>query len=290
MVKGVLTPRSREKVMSFEKRKEGFYTRREVMRFCQVTKETLRFYEEAGLIHPFIDPKNQYRYYSNLDVETIEECRRYKAQGYSIKEMAFLRKEADLSSYRGEALKKAEEKRKEKEYAEALEAKHEEEAKALEELSSWGLFNFHEEILPETYIASCFENPYSYQDDPGLYLAFAKTPYEQIAFADFGALYSADTFFGEKPYYIGGFCFRKEWVVRWDVDISTAKKIDSVPSLACYLRTEEGVVPTAEMREKISEALDEHKCILIGDPFSKEVAHLADGRYLKFYFPYRKKE
>jgi DNA-binding transcriptional MerR regulator len=52
------------------------YSAKEVMNFLNINRETLRHYENMGLIHPRIDDKTHYRYYTDFDIETIAECRK----------------------------------------------------------------------------------------------------------------------------------------------------------------------------------------------------------------------
>ena len=63
------------------------YSAKEVMNFLNINRETLRHYENMGLIHPRIDDKTHYRYYTDFDIETIAECRKYRSADFSIKEI-----------------------------------------------------------------------------------------------------------------------------------------------------------------------------------------------------------
>lgn len=57
-----------------------------MVKFFNITKETLRFYEKEGLLHPTIGVNN-YRYYSDWDVFQLAEYRRLRAFDYSIKDI-----------------------------------------------------------------------------------------------------------------------------------------------------------------------------------------------------------
>lgn len=48
------------------------YTRGEVARVLGITKDTLRHYEAFGLVKPYEDKKNKYRYYSIADLEILD--------------------------------------------------------------------------------------------------------------------------------------------------------------------------------------------------------------------------
>ncbi len=49
------------------------YTRKEVADLCEVTTQTIRFWEDAGVIPSPIRLKNNWRYWSEKDVELIIE-------------------------------------------------------------------------------------------------------------------------------------------------------------------------------------------------------------------------
>lgn len=48
------------------------YTRGRVCKLLNITKDTLRYYEDAGIIHPYTNPTNNYKYYSIADIEILE--------------------------------------------------------------------------------------------------------------------------------------------------------------------------------------------------------------------------
>lgn len=75
------------------------YSAKEVMNFLNINRETLRHYENMGLIHPRIDDKTHYRYYTDFDIETIAECRKYRSADFSIKEIDKIKHIDSLSQY-----------------------------------------------------------------------------------------------------------------------------------------------------------------------------------------------
>ncbi|HJA27847.1 MAG TPA: MerR family transcriptional regulator [Candidatus Limosilactobacillus intestinigallinarum] len=62
------------------------YTAKDLTHFFNVKKETLRYYEQVGLLSPIIG-KNNYRYYHDWDVFMLAELRRLRAFDYSIKDI-----------------------------------------------------------------------------------------------------------------------------------------------------------------------------------------------------------
>ncbi|MEK4745617.1 MULTISPECIES: MerR family transcriptional regulator [Bacillus] len=61
-------------------------TKSDVIKIFNTTKETLRFYEEKGLIRPKVG-KNNYRLYGNEDLQRISQIFFCKGIGFSIEEI-----------------------------------------------------------------------------------------------------------------------------------------------------------------------------------------------------------
>ncbi|MDT2704299.1 MerR family transcriptional regulator [Enterococcus dongliensis] len=55
---------------------------------CHVSRKTLRFYEELGLLVPdYVSPQNNYRYYSEETVMLIPILKYYKQMGFRLQEI-----------------------------------------------------------------------------------------------------------------------------------------------------------------------------------------------------------
>ncbi|MGU3373153.1 MerR family transcriptional regulator [Bacillus mycoides] len=61
-------------------------TKSDVIKIFNTTKETLRFYEEKGLVQPKVG-KNNYRLYENEDLQRISQIFFCKDMGFSIEEI-----------------------------------------------------------------------------------------------------------------------------------------------------------------------------------------------------------
>lgn len=61
-------------------------TKSDVIKIFNTTKETLRFYEEKGLVQPKVG-KNNYRLYGNEDLQRISQIFFCKDMGFSIEEI-----------------------------------------------------------------------------------------------------------------------------------------------------------------------------------------------------------
>lgn len=64
------------------------YTIRDVTSALHVSRTTLLYYEEQGIVHPFHDQETGYRYYSDADLFRLISCKLLKNIGVPIKELA----------------------------------------------------------------------------------------------------------------------------------------------------------------------------------------------------------
>ena len=62
-------------------------TRGEAAEFLGVTKNTIRNYENIGLIKPQIDTENNYRYFGVEDISKLIQIRRLRNLGFSLDEV-----------------------------------------------------------------------------------------------------------------------------------------------------------------------------------------------------------
>ncbi|MDT2599573.1 MerR family transcriptional regulator [Enterococcus hulanensis] len=83
---------------------------------CHVSRKTLRFYEELGLLAPdYISPKNGYRYYSEDTVMMIPVLKYYKQMGFRLQEMTDVSETTDYFFHQRNFLSKLDELKKEEE-------------------------------------------------------------------------------------------------------------------------------------------------------------------------------
>lgn len=65
---------------------EAYFTTKEVCKIFNVGRETLRHYENIGLLHPSINPENGYRTYEYWDMGAMIDILKYRSIGLSLKE------------------------------------------------------------------------------------------------------------------------------------------------------------------------------------------------------------
>lgn len=68
------------------------YTIGQVAKFLGVSRDTLKFYEEKGLVNPEKDDKNGYRKYNHFDIEEVLTTNFYREINIEIKEIQEIRK------------------------------------------------------------------------------------------------------------------------------------------------------------------------------------------------------
>lgn len=66
------------------------YTISEMAKLLGVSVHTLRYYEKVGVIQPWTDEENGYRYYSVVDTRRFNHCRSLRAAGFSLEDCKIL--------------------------------------------------------------------------------------------------------------------------------------------------------------------------------------------------------
>lgn len=80
---------------------EKFYSIGEVSKICNISKKTLRFYDQIGLIEPDkIDEVNNYRYYNSRTLHTVPVIKYFKQMGFKLEEMRAFLEGAKYSTHR----------------------------------------------------------------------------------------------------------------------------------------------------------------------------------------------
>ena len=68
------------------------YTIKKFASMQGLTVDTLRQYEKKGIIQPFQDEENGYRYYSDMDVRIVSTSRWYSSLGFTLSQVAEIMK------------------------------------------------------------------------------------------------------------------------------------------------------------------------------------------------------
>lgn len=63
------------------------YTQKDIRERLGFSRDTLRFYEQRGIIKPEVDSKNGYRYYDDWQVNLLWDAKYYQGMGFSLAEV-----------------------------------------------------------------------------------------------------------------------------------------------------------------------------------------------------------
>ena len=63
------------------------YSTKEICEIFNIGRETLRHYENVGLIHPEINPQNGYREYGYWDVGVLVDALKFRKADYSLNQI-----------------------------------------------------------------------------------------------------------------------------------------------------------------------------------------------------------
>lgn len=74
------------------------YTIGQVAKFLSVSRDTLKFYEEKGLVKPKQNIENKYRKYNHFDIYDITTVNFYREMDIEIKKIQELRKSKSIGN------------------------------------------------------------------------------------------------------------------------------------------------------------------------------------------------
>ena len=84
-------------------------TQKEIREKLGITRDTLRFYEQKGIIQPEVDPANGYRYYDDWQVNLLWDCKLYQSMGFSLTEIQQILASDELSTIQRRIQRRADE-------------------------------------------------------------------------------------------------------------------------------------------------------------------------------------
>ena len=77
------------------------YMQKDIRERLGFTRDTLRLYEQRGIISPEIDPANGYRYYDDWQVNLLWDAKFYQGMGFSLAEVQDILQRDSLAGLRG---------------------------------------------------------------------------------------------------------------------------------------------------------------------------------------------
>lgn len=85
------------------------YTQKDMREKLGVSRDTLRLYEQIGIIRPEVDPSNGYRYYDSWQVNLIWDCKLYQGMGFSLAEIRDILHADDMARLEGRVRRRRDE-------------------------------------------------------------------------------------------------------------------------------------------------------------------------------------
>lgn len=271
-------------VRKMAKGTEKKYTAHDIARFCNVTKETLRHYESVGLIHPLINKENNYRMYSDYDVETVVECRRWRSMDLSIPEIRQLYEAEHVeacqnilqhnhSRLQEEITRLQRQNRKNQELLNELQ-------EAREHLDQVSLEQ------PEAFwFSSCYEDFYQYDKDPNLYRCFSQVPADEIGFADFSMIIPRSVFLDRQASYQAGIAISVRWAEELQLSDGDMQYIQPGKCAVYTTELEHDFLLSQLKRQRILSVLNSQGLQMKDTLYVREIIHLKTCRLMKYLFP-----
>lgn len=75
------------------------YTRIQVSRILDISIDTLRYFEKEGIVKPYINKTNNYRYYNAWDINYLIEYKYYRALRFSMTDTINILRSDDLAAF-----------------------------------------------------------------------------------------------------------------------------------------------------------------------------------------------
>ena len=265
------------------------YTAKHICKLFGINRETLRYYEKEGLLHPEIDEKNRYRYYDDWEINYILEIFQYRNLGFSIDEIRSLQEKDTLHDYIEKMKKRQHAMNRQMQYQEMITERSSEFLNSLEMIQ---------------YRLGTYELVYR----PGIYTVPIRNNFELIFSEKYAKVYPIvlknfeffenavhiprDSFQKKTEEHIWGFAIEKRWADKIKIDTSN---MEYVPEQLC-IRT----VLDASERWNFKHGLFEdgmqfilaNNMELDGDIFGYLLARIhEEDRYCRFieaYIPVKK--
>lgn len=71
----------------------------EVSKILNIPVETIRYYEKIGIINPYKDEENNYRYYESEDINLLLDYKKYKSLGFSTNKISKIMTQDSLDEF-----------------------------------------------------------------------------------------------------------------------------------------------------------------------------------------------
>ncbi len=253
------------------------YTAKDVMRFLAVKRETLRYYEQIGLIHPQVDESNRYRRYSGWDVYAIAEALRLRSASFSINEVQQVRSASTAAELAKLYEEKAATSRAHATFLERVAQKTEDDARMLRDFEPGRIWLDHE---PGLALIPTFGNPPRFVSSTEAFTSYARMVREDFALADFSMRFEFDDVQGGSIRHLGCTCLREPFASQLQLTADVVR-IPARRSLMGYVEVSSKSISfdSGEFDSFFAEAA-RLGIELEGPVIALQLAHLGDNRHL----------
>lgn len=262
------------------------YTSKEICQFFNIKRDTLRHYEALGIIHPTIDPKNNYRLYDKYDIYSIAECKKYQTIEMPLKDISYTQNQGSLESLISSMEKLQISLEYQAFYYEKLSKKNLSYIQTLKQLKR--LVNTIEEVeIEEGYLLpSLVDSSIQPLDD------FSDTHYfafKHYAFFDNALYFTFDDYNDDQDMFTMGFYINKYYAEVINAPIDKMMKIPKGRALRCVIDAGEKGNLTYKLFSALIDYAQEHhmkpKGYIYGVLLSRTYEQGAYCRYFDVYMP-----
>lgn len=92
------------------------YSQKDICRAFDIKRDTLRHYEQKGILSPQIDEENGYRHYDDWQINLLWEVKRYQSLGFSLTQIKHMLQDDYIDDFRARMDERLESLEREHEY------------------------------------------------------------------------------------------------------------------------------------------------------------------------------
>lgn len=270
----------------------------EVSKILNIPVETIRFFEQKGIIHPVKDELTNYRYYDTHDIHRLLEYKKYRELEFSLNESVNIIKNADVQNFIEKLYEKQEEANQKARYYELKAIKLQNYQNVLKNIPL---------IVGEYPVVTRPEGYYFIQrsyDAEGFHFKSAEKlegifdkMMEYFTFVENIFRVPKEWFDGpqEAEEFQWGFTIKKKWADALGLSFdSTMEYISSVKSIYTILRVEGDNYFMPSLLKPVLRHMEKQGYRISGDVLGNHIATSQDGgkefRYMEVWIPIENKQ
>lgn len=262
------------------------YTIKKFASMQGLTVDTLRQYEKKGIIKPYQDKENGYRYYSDMDVRIVSTSRWFSSLGFSLSQVAEIMVHLSNETLHEDFSKRVVEQKRQIAFEERK-LKELIRFQRYYELIEKGEPFYEEVILPELIFLPHSNNDQLLQDED--ILLFVRSWMELLPITFYTRRIPFASLKGEEVFtYYMALSISQDNSKLWPLPIpSFAKSSPKTKCIHTIIRKNNEEVLTLEHLEKPLQYLRERNLILSGDAMTMYISsRVEDGQTVNYHYVY----